>query len=188
MALGIGIFILVYAIGVARLVWREIFQNREDTRRRPSMPSPAVWRRHAGRGRTGHIRNRGDEDGQAHGRALPGSRKRPATKALDSSSPDAGWVDSLPTRTGPLESGQPGRTVADRYRGPGRPRPLTDMVERWGRQPILSAVTVYNRPQQWDQSFGILHSVELVGKTLAQFLRKRVNLYRKSRIAGVTRG
>ena len=30
-ALGIGIFILVYAIGVGRLVWREIFQNNADT-------------------------------------------------------------------------------------------------------------------------------------------------------------
>ena len=31
MALGIAIFILVYAIGAGRLVWNEAFLNTEDT-------------------------------------------------------------------------------------------------------------------------------------------------------------
>ena len=30
-ALGLGIFILMYAIGAGRPVWREIFQNNENT-------------------------------------------------------------------------------------------------------------------------------------------------------------
>ena len=43
-------------------------------------------------------------------------------------------------------------------------------------QSILPAMIVHNELQQWDQSFGILHSAEPVGKTMAQSQRVRAQL------------
>ena len=101
--------------------------------RRPSPPSPPAWRTPRWPGP--------DWPGSQSWQRRPSGLWQGASSDLEAPGhegtglfqPDAGWVDSFPTRTGPLESGQPGRTVANRRHGPGIPRPLPDMVGWWGQ-------------------------------------------------------
>ena len=60
---------------------------------------------------------------------------------------------------------------------PGAHDHSPDRVEGGASQPTVPAVTVNNGLQQWDQSFGILHSTDPVGKTLAQSPIKQVVVY-----------
>ena len=106
MALGIGIFILVYAIGVGRLVWNEAFLNTEDTWREtfPAITAGMADATLAGAGLAIFAIVATKTVRLVAGRIFgPGNTRPRRYWTLPAQMPDG--VDNFPTRKGPLESG-----------------------------------------------------------------------------------
>ena len=146
---------LLHAARVGRLVWNGAFLDMQDTWRETFHAITAdTTLAGAGRGWTGGVRNRGNEDGQAHGRA------HLRTRQLRVHQKHRGMMPAANRR----------QTPAGQWWTVDRGAHDHSRTWRSGRvsQPIATEMTVHNVLQQWDQSFGILHSTEPVGKTLVQ--------------------
>ena len=166
-----SIFILAYAIGAGRLVWREIFQNYEDTWQETvhAITADIAEATLAGAGLAVFATL-----GTRTVRLMAGRIYRPG-----STRPRRDWTLPARCRMGG-KTVHPSGTTGERLTraDSGGPLPRTGETEttprtRWSggaSQPIVPAMTVHNCRDVAPVLGAILHRLSYAGKTLAQSL------------------